>query len=292
MNKRKKLPPWIRVKIAPGSARDDVSKLLEDLELNTVCKSALCPNLDECWHKKTATFMILGDSCTRNCKFCAVPHNTQPPLPDKNEPSKIAEATKKLNLKYVVITSVTRDDLPDGGASHFASVICEVRKTSPNIQIEVLTPDFNNDINALQQIIEAKPTVFNHNIETVERLSCEIRSKATYRKSLEVLKNANVLGQGKIPIKSGIMVGLGENYDEIIKTICEIRKVGVNILTIGQYLQPRSENPAVFKYWEPKYFQEWKDYALEIGFSSVASSPLVRSSYNAYELMDNSIGEL
>ncbi len=284
MNKRKKLPPWIRVKIAPGSAREDVNSLLDDLQLNTVCKSALCPNIDECWHNKTATFMISGNSCTRNCKFCAVDHKDNPPALDENEPLNIAKAIQKLNLKYVVITSVTRDDLPDGGSAHFASVICEIRKNSPEMQIEVLTPDFNNDIKSLKKVLNAKPTVFNHNVETVERLSCEIRSKATYRNSLNVLKNAVILGKGNISVKSGIMVGLGEKNDEILQTICDIRKMGVNILTIGQYLQPRKENRPVSKYWEPEFFQKWKDYALDLGFKSVASSPLVRSSYNAHEL--------
>ncbi len=283
MKTRPKLPPWIRVRVSAGDGREKVNSLLNDLNLNTVCSSAKCPNLGECWNRKTATFMILGDYCTRNCKFCAVNHDIKPKSIDLEEPKRVAEAVKKLGLKYVVLTSVTRDDLPDEGANQFIETICEIRKLDKDIKIEILTPDFNNKKDLLKMVLDAKPTVFNHNIETVERLSCDIRSKATYRKSLEVLKSAFELGNG-IPVKSGIMVGMGETDDEVIQTIRDIRNTGATILTIGQYLPPSNEHWKLERYPEPTKFEEWGKFATEIGFKFVASAPLVRSSYNASEL--------
>jgi lipoic acid synthetase len=283
---RPKLPPWIRVKVSCGEGRKEVDSLLKALHLNTVCESARCPNLNECWHKKTATFMILGDSCTRDCKFCAVPHSKNPPPPDPEEPRKVALAVEKLNLKYVVITSVTRDDLPDGGASHFAAVIRELRKKDPAVGIEALTPDFNCDRNALQTVLQEKLTVFNHNVETVERLSEKIRSKATYRKSLKTLALATEITNGETPVKSGFMLGLGETEEEIKKTICELRETGVDILTIGQYLPPTKKHWKLERYATPEEFKEWEKFAYDQGFSFVASAPLVRSSYNAAELLE------
>ncbi len=283
MKTRPKLPPWIRVRVSAGDGREKVNSLLNDLNLNTVCSSAKCPNLGECWNRKTATFMILGDYCTRNCKFCAVNHDIKPKEIDLEEPKRVAEAVKKLGLKYVVLTSVTRDDLPDEGANQFIETICEIRKLDKDIKIEILTPDFNNKKDLLKMVLDAKPTVFNHNIETVERLSCDIRSKATYRKSLEVLKSAFELGNGT-PVKSGIMVGMGETDDEVIKTIRDIRNTGATILTIGQYLPPSNEHWKLERYPDPTKFEEWGKFATEIGFKFVASAPLVRSSYNASEL--------
>ena len=283
MKTRPKLPPWIRVRVSAGDGREKVNSLLNDLNLNTVCSSAKCPNLGECWNRKTATFMILGDYCTRNCKFCAVNHDIKPKEIDLEEPKRVAEAVKKLGLKYVVLTSVTRDDLPDEGANQFIETICEIRKLDKDIKIEILTPDFNNKKDLLKIVLDAKPTVFNHNIETVERLSCDIRSKATYRKSLEVLKSAFELGNGT-PVKSGIMVGMGETDDEVIKTIRDIRNTGATILTIGQYLPPSNEHWKLERYPDPTKFEEWGKFATEIGFKFVASAPLVRSSYNASEL--------
>lgn len=283
---RPKLPPWIRVKVSCGDNRSNVDNILKELNLNTVCQSARCPNLGECWHKNTATFMILGDQCTRNCKFCAVEHNQQLLPPDPDEPAKVAKAVKKLNLKYIVITSVTRDDLQDGGSSQFANTINEIYKVMGNVGIEVLTPDFNCDIQSLQTVVDARPSVFNHNIETVERLASEIRSKADYRRSLKVLSTVKEISNGSIPTKSGLMVGMGETDEEVENTICEIRENGVSILTIGQYLPPSNRHWPLDRYVHPDTFKHWEKYAREVGFEFVASAPLVRSSYNAGELIN------
>ena len=277
--KRPKFPPWIRIRVGSGSGKGEVRKILDELHLNTVCNSAGCPNLDECWRRHTATFMILGDECTRNCRFCAVKHADLPAVPDPNEPANVAEAAVRLNLKYVVVTSVTRDDLPDGGASQFAKTICEMRRRDPEIEVEVLTPDYLGD--NLKLVLDTRPVVFNHNIETVERLSREIRIKADYRRSLEVLTEAVRLSDGVTSVKSGLMVGMGESDDEVKATICDIRKTGASILTVGQYLPPSGSHWKLERYVEPVVFDEWKDFALKIGFKNVASAPLVRSSYHA-----------
>ncbi len=282
---RPKLPPWIRVKVGAGAGRDEVSGILDRLQLNTVCSSARCPNLGECWHRKTATFMIMGNECTRNCKFCAVDSNCSPVPLEVDEPQRIAEAAKAMGLKYVVVTSVTRDDLPDGGAAHFAAVIHALRHALPNTGVEVLTPDFNEDIDALKIVLDAKPTVFNHNLETVRRLSKQIRSKANYERSLQVLSNAVEIGNG-IPVKSGLMVGMGEHDDEVVTAIRDLRRAGVSILTIGQYLPPTGEHWPLERYVTPETFALWKELALNEGFKFVASAPLVRSSYNAAELFN------
>ena len=282
--KRPRLPEWIRVKTHTGKGRNKVKNLISDLGLHTVCESAGCPNLGECWHKHTATFMILGNICTRNCKFCAVT-NGSPLLPDSNEPKNIAIAVKRMNLKYAVITSVTRDDLADGGASIFAEVIKEANNIDGSTtKIEVLTPDFKGSKEALRTVLEAKPAVFNHNIETVERLSKEIRITATYKNSLTVLKNAVEISNNTIPVKSGLMVGLGENDKEVLQTVTDIRNTGAKILTIGQYLPPTTTHWKLDRYVHPDTFKEWKEFALSIGFTNVASDPLVRSSYQAEEL--------
>jgi len=274
-----KFPPWIRVKVGTGKGKGEVSRILNELNLNTVCSSAGCPNLDECWRRNTATFMILGEECTRNCRFCAVKHSPTPALPDPAEPANVAEAVMRLKLKYVVITSVTRDDLSDGGATQFAKTICEIRKRNSEIKIEVLTPDYLG--NNLKIVLDAKPVVFNHNIETVKRLSREIRIKADYRRSLKVLKSAVELSGGTTAVKSGLMVGMGESDIEVEKTICDIRKTGTSILTIGQYLPPSGTHWKLERYVEPAKFDKWKDFALGLGFDNVASAPLVRSSYHA-----------
>lgn len=282
MKTRPKFPPWIRVRVGTGEGRKEVASILKELNLNTVCGSAECPNLAECWQKRTATFMILGNECTRDCRFCAVKHNSSPALPDPKEPANIAEAVKRMNLKYVVITSVTRDDLLDGGAQQFADTVCEIRKIDTEIQIEVLTPDYLGK--DLQNVLAAQPTVFNHNIETVERLSREIRIKANYKRSLQTLTEAAEYSQGKILIKSGLMVGMGETDDEVEQTICDIRKTGVSMLTIGQYLPPSGKHWPLKRYVEPATFNHWREFALEQGLTKVASAPLVRSSYHAEEL--------
>ena len=280
---RPRLPPWIRVKVGVGSGRSEVSAILKELNLNTVCGSAECPNLDECWRKHTATFMILGNECTRNCRFCAVDHALAPSLPVPNEPANIAEAVSRLGLKYVVITSVTRDDLPDGGSSQFAATMHAVRSRSEGaVKVEILTPDYLGD--DLRRVLDAQPVVFNHNVETVERLSKEIRMKADFRRSLCVLSEATEIASDSTNVKSGIMVGLGETDQEVEATIREIRGTGVSILTIGQYLPPSRSHWPLDRYVEPAKFAEWKEYALSLGFSGVASAPLVRSSYHAEEL--------
>ena len=283
-NVRPKLPPWIRVKVSAGENKDKVESLLGQYKLHTVCKSAKCPNLCECWHRQTATFMILGDECTRNCTFCAVNHSRKPAPPDAEEPAKIAEAAKAMDLKYVVITSVTRDDLPDGGAAHFAKTISEIKMRMPKTKVEVLTPDFAGNLKNLKIVTDAGPDVFNHNMETVERLSSEIRSGADFRKSLTVLKSAYGLSNGRYSVKSGVMAGLGETDMEIEETICEIRNTGADMLTIGQYLPPTQNHRKLDRYIHPDTFAVWKSFAEKLGFRSVASGPLVRSSYNAANL--------
>lgn len=258
---------------------------MDELKLHSVCASAQCPNLGECWHRGTATFMILGDECTRNCKFCAVSHNPHPAPPDPAEVKNLVEAVKRMKLKYVVITCVTRDDLEDGGAGQFAAIINELHKETPETGIEVLTSDFNNNIAALKTVLDAGPTVFNHNVETVRRMAAKIRDKATYDRSMQVLRNAFELTKGKIPVKSGFMVGLGENDNEVLETLEELRENKVSIVTIGQYLPPSGAHWKLDRYVEPEKFDEWAKFAKKIGFESVASAPLVRSSYNAEELL-------
>lgn len=284
---RPKLPPWIRVKVESGETREQVDNILQSLKLNTVCRGAQCPNLNECWHRGTATFMIMGSKCTRNCKFCAVPHaETKLPPPDPDEAGRIVEAVKRMELKYVVITSVTRDDLADGGAGEFAKLIKLLHRELPEVGVEVLTPDFNDRDQDIRTVIEARPTVFNHNVETVRRLARKIRSVASYERSLSVLRKAFEFGKdANIPIKSGLMVGLGETDEEVLETIDDLRACGVSILTIGQYLPPGPDHWKLERYVTPEKFAEFAEYASSAGFKFVASSPLVRSSYNAAEAM-------
>ncbi len=278
------LPPWIRVRIGCGDGRSEVASILGELSLNTVCGSAMCPNLNECWHRRTATFMILGAQCTRDCRFCAVPHDLVLPPPDPSEPGHIAEAVRRLGLRYVVITSVSRDDLPDGGASHFAEVVREVRKVEGGIKVEVLTPDYHGY--DLARVLDSLPDVFNHNIETVERLSSEIRDKADYRGSLRTLAEAYSYAEGAVPVKSGLMAGLGETDDEVEETIRDIRFTGCSMLTIGQYLSPSKGHWPVQRFVHPETFERWRSLAIGLGFAKVASAPLVRSSYNAEVLSE------
>ena len=281
--RRPPLPPWIRVRARCGGGREEVDGLLGELGLHTVCQSANCPNLGECWHQRTATFMILGDVCTRNCRFCAVKHGSPAPL-DPDEPGKVAEAAKRLGLKYVVVTSVTRDDLPDGGAAVFAATIRALRGLAADVKVEVLTPDFNVDQAALRAVLEARPDVFNHNLETVERMTPQVRYRAEYRKSLEVLRLAGELSGGALAIKSGIMAGLGETDDEVAEALRDLRGAGVSLLTIGQYLPPSPSHWPLARYVEPEQFAAWEAMAKRMGFAGVASGPLVRSSYMAERL--------
>ncbi|MGE4550293.1 MAG: lipoyl synthase, partial [Opitutales bacterium] len=256
-----------------------VRSIVDDNQLHTVCESAHCPNLGECWSRGTATLMILGEVCTRTCSFCAV-QSGKPPELDLGEPARVAEAVAKMNLKHCVLTSVARDDLRDGGAKVWANVIRAVRNRSPGVAIEVLTPDFQGDFASLDLVLDANPDIFNHNLETVERLQQPIRKTATYERTLSVLKHAQ--GRG-FTTKSGIMLGIGERQDEIGQAIRSLREVGVQILTIGQYLQPTPSHAPIDRWAPPEEFEAWKEFALSIGIGVVESGPLVRSSYHAEE---------
>ncbi len=281
INPIKKKPDWIRSKIIDSQIFFQTKKIVNQNNLVTVCQEANCPNITECWSKKHATFMIMGDVCTRACAFCDV--KTGKPIKlDDLEPFKIANAVKKLNLKHVVITSVDRDDLEDGGSNHFYKVITQIRKENPNTSLEVLTPDFLRKGDAYKKILEAKLDVFNHNIETVPRLYAQVRPGARYFASLELLKNVKKINK-KIFTKSGIMVGLGENKEEILQVMDDLRSADVDFLTVGQYLQPSPKHHPLTKYYRPEEFTELKNIAKTKGFLLVSSSPLTRSSYHADE---------
>jgi lipoic acid synthetase len=281
-------PEWLKVR-APGSdTYRRLKELMRHLELHTVCEEAHCPNIGECWDYGTATFMILGDVCTRACGYCAVGHG-RPAAVDAAEPARVGDAVDRLGLSYVVITSVDRDDLPDGGASVFAGTIHEIRQRRPDTRIEVLTPDFRGDSGALRTVLDARPDVLNHNTETVPRLYRRARSGGRYDRTLELLDRARHYTP-EIPTKSGLMVGLGEERDELLTTLMDLRRVGCSILTIGQYLQPTRDHLPIVRYYHPDEFRELKTYALGIGFSHVESGPLVRSSYHAREQADGALG--
>lgn len=275
--KIRRKPVWLRVPLPSGEKVSELGKLIQDNNLHTICTSGNCPNRAECWKNGTATFMILGDICTRGCRFCNVA--TGKPLPvDINEPVKIARAIKILNLKHCVITSVDRDDLPDGGAKHWQQVILEVKKANPQTTMEVLIPDFNGNTTDLDTVAEAKPEVISHNLETVERLTPLVRSRASYRKSLEVLK---YLAEQGVKTKSGIMLGLGETMEEIEQVMDDLLSVNCKIITIGQYLQPTQKHLNVEKYYHPDEFSAMEVMAKRKGFTHAECSPLVRSSYHA-----------
>ncbi len=271
-------PQWLKMQIPTVKEYNQLKFLLKNN--HTICEEAKCPNLGECWKRKTATFLILGNICTRNCKYCNIKHGT-PPKVDKKEPKKIADIVKKLGLKYAVITSVTRDDLKDGGAEIFKEIINEIRKITDS-KIEILTPDFKGNINSIKNILSAQPDVFAHNIETVERLFPAIRQQANYKTSLMFLKMIKSINPKQIT-KSGLMIGLGETKKEIIKTMKNLRLAKVDILTIGQYLQPRNDLAKVQKYYTPQEFMELKKTGQKFGFKHVESGALVRSSYHAQE---------
>jgi lipoyl synthase len=278
-------PDWLKIKAQNGQGRIEVEEILKKLSLNTVCKEANCPNLMECFSMKTSTFMILGKICTRNCAFCNVLKG-MPENVDREEPVHVAEAVKSLKLKHVVVTSVTRDDLSDGGAGHFAEVIREIKKINPGVTIEALIPDLRGSKEALTKVIAAEPDVISHNIETVIRLYPEVRPSASYDQSLELLSNINHMN-ADILTKSGLMVGLGEKKEEVIKTLEDLYAFGCSILSIGQYLAPSKKHYPVVEYIQPDVFDEYKRIALELGFRFVASAPLVRSSYHAGEIFEN-----
>ena len=277
-------PAWLKVR-APGSPEFlRLKSLMRDLDLHTVCEDARCPNIGECWNTGTATFMILGDVCTRACTYCAVAHG-HPAAVDAGEPARVAQAIRTLNLSYVVITSVDRDDLPDGGAAIFASTIRETRARLPECRIEVLIPDFKGNERALQTVLDARPDVLNHNTETVPRLYQMARSGGRYARTLQLLDRSHRYAPN-IPTKTGLMVGLGEAHDELVATFRDLRAAGCGILTIGQYLRPTDRHAPIIRYYHPDEFRELKQIALDLGFAHVESGPLVRSSYHAHETAD------
>ena len=279
---RPRLPEWLKVQLPTSSAFTKTRTLLDDLQLHTVCESAKCPNHWECWSKGTATFMIAGDRCTRACGFCAV--STAKPLAlEADEPRRVAEATRRLGLKHVVITAVARDDLADGGADHFKQTIAAVRELNPGIIIEVLVPDFLDRDWAIDLVLDAAPHIYNHNLETVRRLTPGVRHRATYDRSLAVLAKAKKRGGGSMHTKSGMMLGLGERRDEVVESMRDLRAAEVDILTLGQYLQPTLKHLPVVEFVKPAVFAELKQLGEEMGFIHVASGPLVRSSYHADE---------
>ena len=278
-------PSWIRVRIPPGNAVAKLKAKLRENRLVTVCEEASCPNIHECFSKGTATFMILGEVCTRRCSFCDVAHG-RPKPPDANEPAQLAQTIRDMRLRYVVITSVDRDDLADGGASHFASCIRETRAASPDIRIEILTPDFRGKgrvERALAALAGDPPDVFNHNLETVRRVYREVRPGADYDWSLRLLKQFKAEHPG-VPTKSGIMLGLGETLDEVRAAMADLRAHDVDMITVGQYLQPSKHHHPVLRYWTPDEFREIETIGYDLGFVHVASGPLVRSSYHADEM--------
>lgn len=276
-------PEWLKIKIQSGADKSKVESVIDRLTLHTVCREAGCPNRMECYSRKTATFMILGKYCTRNCSFCNVENGLPEPV-DGDEPGRVAVAVGELDLKHVVITSVTRDDLPDGGAGHFAAVIAAVRKRNPGVTIEVLIPDFQGSTAALQRVIEARPEIINYNIETVPRLYPEVRPQSEYKNSLQLLSEIKS-GKAFLFTKSGIMLGLGETEPEIISTLKDLRRVNCDFLTIGQYLAPSGKHHPVVAYIHPGIFKKYETIAREFGFKSVASGPLVRSSYHADKML-------
>jgi len=272
-------PEWIKVRAPTGETYDWLKGLMRSKELHTVCEEAHCPNIGECWGRGTATFLIMGDVCTRSCKFCDV--KTGRPLPlDWEEPVRVATAVKAMNLRHAVITSVNRDERKDGGAPIFAMVIRRIREFQPGCTVEVLTPDFKGNLDALKMVIDERPDIYDHNVETVARLFKQIQPQDRYEYAMTTLSNAKKLCPKQIT-KSGIMVGLGETFDEVVETMLDLRAVGVDILTVGQYLQPTKQHTPIARYYTPQEFAELKRLGLEMGFRWVESAPLVRSSYNA-----------
>ena len=282
---RSQKPPWLKVRLPNNPEFWSTKALVTDLKLVTVCEEAQCPNRWECWSERTATFMIAGEKCTRACGFCAIKTAKPDPL-EADEPQRVAEATRRLGLRHVVITAVARDDLQDGGAGHFQQTIEAVRAANPATIIEVLVPDFNDRDWALKLVLDARPHIFNHNLETVERLTPLVRSRAQYRRSLKVLKKAGQMALGKITTKSGIMLGLGERREEVLQAFDDLRSHDVTVLTLGQYLRPTPRHLPVIDFITPDAFTEYKAIALSKGFRHVASGPLVRSSYHAADLQD------
>jgi len=272
-------PPWIRVKAPMGETYENVRELMRSKDLHTVCEEAMCPNLGECWGSGTATFLMMGDTCTRSCGFCDIKTGRPNPL-DWAEPNRIAQSVRAMNLRHVVITSVNRDDRPDGGAPIFAMVIRRIRQLQPGCSIEVLIPDFKGSETALKIVMDAQPEILNHNVETVKRLFKKVQPQDNYEWALSTLRNAKAMDP-LVLTKSGIMVGLGETFDEVVETMQDLANEGVDILTIGQYLQPSKKHLPIERYYTPEEFDELRRIGLEMGFKWVESGPLVRSSYHA-----------
>jgi len=278
-----KRPEWLKMKAPDEKILENMENMLRDLSLHTVCESAICPNMGKCFRNKTATFMVMGDICTRNCRFCAVEKGRPSPL-DPEEPKNVAIASRKLGLKHTVITSVTRDDLEDGGADHFVKIIREIRKENPQSTIELLIPDLRGNWGVLKKIIDAKPDILNHNVETVEALYDKVKPMGNYKRSIELLKQVKAFNEN-VYTKSGIMVGLGETKEQVIRVMEDLLEVDCDILTIGQYLRPSKKHLPVFEYVSPGMFEEYRKTALGKGFKFAASGPYVRSSYKAYDGM-------
>jgi lipoyl synthase len=282
---RQPKPDWLRIRLGDPTNQNHLLKLIEGLNLHTVCQEARCPNIFECWSDRTATFMLGGDICTRHCGFCAVGKGAPIAL-DTDEPRHVAEAVRHLNLAHTVITSVNRDDLPDGGAAHWAETIREVRALNPECKVEVLIPDFNGDEDALNTVLDAEPDVLNHNTETIARLYRRVRPDAVYEQSMTLIQRAGARRdreQNSMLTKSGIMVGLGEEFDEVVELMKDLRAASCDIMTIGQYLQPHARRLPVERYVSPEEFGRWRDIGMSMGFKHVQSSPLTRSSYHARE---------
>ena len=275
-------PPWLRVRFFGGQNYQDLKRILRTLDLHTVCESARCPNMGECWEHRTATFMILGNICTRACGFCAVPSGRPISPPDEDEPERVAHAVERMGLRYAVVTSVNRDDQADGGAAIFAATIRSIRERVPGCKVEVLIPDFRGVWSALETVLEARPDVLNHNVETVPRLYSQVRKAAVYERSLELLLRAKQFAP-RTPTKTGMMLGLGEHREEVLAAMEDLVRQGTDILTIGQYLQPTPEHLPVIRFVHPDEFAEYKQRGERMGFRHVESGPLVRSSYHAHE---------
>jgi lipoic acid synthetase len=275
-------PSWLRVRFFGGSNYQELKRIMRTLDLHTVCESARCPNMGECWEHRTATFMILGNICTRACGFCAVPSGKPLGPPEQDEPDRVGEAVARMGLRYAVVTSVNRDDQPDGGATIFARTISEIRRRVPGCKVEVLIPDFRGDWKALETVMSARPDVLNHNMETVPRLYRKVRKGAVYERSLELLRRAGEMAPG-LSTKTGMMLGLGETRDEVLQAMEEIAAQGTHILTLGQYMQPTPEHLPIERYVHPDEFAEFKRLGEQMSFRHVEAGPLVRSSYHAFE---------
>jgi lipoic acid synthetase len=278
-------PPWLKQRLPTGPEFEKIKGMISQDRLHTVCQEAGCPNMWECFSHRTATFLIMGSRCTRNCRFCAVAEGPLEP-PDPDEPARVAGVARQMGLKYVVVTSVTRDDLPDGGAGIFAETIEKIRQQIPDVRVEVLIPDFQGSRQALETVLNARPDVLNHNIETVPRLYTQVRPQADYQRSLELIQRAHAFDDA-LMTKSGLMLGLGESREEVSRTLEDMLQAGCRLLTLGQYLQPSKEHLPVKRFIPPEEFEQWRQSALKMGFVEVASGPFVRSSYHARELFQD-----